>query len=241
VPYIRVFFIALYALFIAILTILLTWVNNKGRVAYFLYKIFSKGILFIAGVNTEVIGAEKLDRKGTYLYVSNHCSYFDIPILMKVLPTNVRFVYKKSLTKIPIFGWAMYICGYIPIDRQNGREALKSLRKAASRMKQGVSVVIFPEGTRSVDGNLGEFKKGTFVLADEAKEQVVPVTIIGSKEILAKHSLKIYGGNVKVIIGDALDFNSGKSFLNQIRSKIETNINQYKPINDCCGNNTGAV
>jgi 1-acyl-sn-glycerol-3-phosphate acyltransferase len=142
---------------------------------------------------------------------------------MQAVPNNVRFIYKKSISIVPIFGWAMYLSGYIPIDRKNGRAALVSLRDAAKRIKKGYSVAIFPEGTRSDDGKTAEFKKGIFVLADEAKEKIVPISIIGTNKILPKKSLKFKPGRVKVIIDKPLEFRNDKNFLNEIRDRIILN------------------
>ncbi len=114
-------------------------------------KFFGGGILLIAGVKVIVEGIEKLDADDNYIFISNHLSYFDIPILMLAIPNNVRFIYKDSLTKIPILGWGMYLGKYIPINRDNMRDAMKALKNASKKITNGISVAIFPEGTRSFD------------------------------------------------------------------------------------------
>jgi 1-acyl-sn-glycerol-3-phosphate acyltransferase len=128
------------------------------------------------------------------------------------------------LTNIPIFGWAMYLGKYISIDRKDGRSALKSLRKAVKYIKKGISVSIFPEGTRSKDGKLGDFRKGAFVLADEAMVKIVPVTILGTNKLMSKNKLKINPGTAKVIIHKPLEFKKDKNFLNEIREIIASVI-----------------
>ena len=145
---------------------------------------------------------------------------------MLAVPNVLRFIYKKSISKIPIFGWAMYLAKYIPIDRTDARSAITSLRKAAKFMKRGISVSIFPEGTRSKNGKISDFKKGVFVLADEAKEKIVPVTIIGSFNIMKKGSRKINPGTVKVIFSKPLEFKNDKNFLHHIREIIIKNYDQ---------------
>ena len=223
--YIKAFFISILCIIIAIVTIVVSPVDRKGKITHYLSKIFGGGILLIAGVKVEVEGKENLDAYENYIFISNHLSYFDIPILMKAIPNNVRFIYKDSLTKIPILGWGMYLGKYIPINRDNVRDAMKSLKKAAQRISNGISVAIFPEGTRSMDGTPGEFKRGMFVLADEAKVPLVPTTIIGSNKIMPRGKFQIKSGNVKVVFSKPVDYKKEKSFLNEIREEIVKSLN----------------
>lgn len=224
--YIKVFLIAIYAVFIAIVTIIFSPIDYvlRGKCTFAISKIFSKAILWIAGVKLKVEGRELIDTNEEYIYITNHQSMFDIPILMQAAPSNIRFIYKKSLTKIPIFGWGMYLGGYIPINREDGREAMKSLKHAAVRMKKGISIVIFPEGTRSEDGKLGEFKRGAFVLADEAKAKIVAGTILDSYKILSKGKLKINPGTVKVVFHKPFEYKKDKLFLQEIKEKIQSSL-----------------
>lgn len=224
--YIKVFLIAIYAVFIAIITIIFSPIDHiwKGKSTFVISKAFSKVILWIAGVKLIVEGREYIDKNEDYIYITNHQSLFDIPILMQAAPSNIRFIYKKSLTKIPIFGWGMYLGGYIPINREDGREAMKSLRKAAERLKKGISIVIFPEGTRSEDGTLGDFKRGAFVLADEAKAKIVAGTITNSYKILTKGKLEINPGTVKVVFHKPMEYKKDKAFLQEIKEKIQSSL-----------------
>lgn len=223
--YIKAFFISIHCVIIAILTILVSPVDRKGRITHYLSKVFGGVILFIAGVKVVVEGREKLNPDDNYIFISNHLSYFDIPILMIAIPNNVRFIYKDTMTKIPILGWGMYLGQYIPINRENVREAMKSLKKAAQKVINGISVVIFPEGTRSMDGTLGEFKRGIFVLADEAKVPLVPTAVIGSNVIMPRGKFQIKSGNVKVVFSDPVDYKKDKGFLDEIRSVIANSVN----------------
>lgn len=222
--YIKAFFISIHCIIIAILTIIVSPFDSKGKITHYLSKIFGGGILLIAGVKVGVEGIEKLNPKDNYIFISNHLSYFDIPILMKAIPNNVRFIYKDSITKIPVFGWAMYLGKYIPINRDNVREAMKSLKKSAKRVVNGISVVIFPEGTRSIDGTPGEFKRGMFVIADEAKVPLVPTTIIGSNVIMPRGKFRIKSGDVKVVFSDPIEYRKDKNFLDEIRSEIVSKV-----------------
>ena len=223
--YIRAILVAIHALFIAILAIILSPFDTSGGTLHRpLPKLFSYVILFILGVRLTVYGRELLDKKASYIFVTNHQSYVDIPVLMKAIPNTIRFVYKKQLSKIPIFGWGMYLSGYIPIDRENVRTAITSLKKAAKKIKNGISVVIFPEGTRSTDGSLGEFKRGMFVLADEAKVDIVPVTIDGTYKIVPRGKFKLRSGHVTVTIDKPIPYRKDPNLLEEIRSKIEKNL-----------------
>ncbi|MDZ4713498.1 MAG: lysophospholipid acyltransferase family protein [bacterium] len=222
--YIKAFFISLHCILIAILTIIVSPFDRKGKITHYLSKAFGGGILFIAGAKVEVIGKELLDPEENYIFISNHQSFFDIPVLMKAIPNNVRFIYRDDLTKIPILGWGMYLGKYIPINRSNVREAMKSLKKAAEKIRNGISVVIFPEGTRSFDGSIGEFKRGIFVLADEAKVQLVPTAIIGSNKIMPRSGFKISSGKVKVVFSKPVEYRKDKDFLENIRQIIVKSV-----------------
>jgi len=223
--YIKAFLIIINGLLLASIAILVSMFDFKGRMMHIISKIFSKGVLLIAGVKLEINGRELLDRKESYIFISNHQSYFDIPVLMQAVPNNLRFVYRKSLSRIPIFGWGMYLSGYIPINRDNAREALKSLKIAAQKIKKGISVVVFPEGTRSTEEKLGEFKRGMFVIAEEAKVNLVPVTIDGSRKILPKQKFVINSGKVKVTFNKPIEYIDDRNLLNEIREIIKTNLN----------------
>lgn len=227
ITFLKAVLISIHCIFIAILTILVSPVDRKGKITHYLSKAFGGGILFIAGVKTEVIGTGLLDKNDNYIFISNHSSYFDIPILMKAIPNNVRFIYKDSLTKIPILGWGMYLGKYIPISRENAREAMKTLKKSAQRILSGISVVIFPEGTRSPDGNPGEFKRGMFVLADEAKVPLIPTAIVGSVNIMSRNKFQINSGKVKVIFSKPEEYRKDKTQLDEIRKLILANLKKY--------------
>lgn len=222
--YIKAFFIALFSIIIATLVIIFSPFDYRGKITFIFSKIFSKGILLIAGVRVSIYGKELLDKKENYIFISNHQSYFDIPVLMQAVPNNIRFIYRSSLTRIPIFGWGMYLSGYIPINRENPREAIKSLRKASEKIKKGISVVVFPEGTRSSDGELGVFKRGMFVFAEEANVKLVPTSITGSYNILQRNKFKICSGRVNVVFNKPIDYRKDKYFVNEIKETIKSNM-----------------
>lgn len=225
--YIRAILVAIYAVFIAILAILISPFDSRGGTLHRpLPKMFSTVILFILGVKLTVKGSEFLDKDAAYIFVTNHQSYVDIPVLMKAIPNNIRFVYKKQLSRIPIFGWGMYLSDYIPIDRENVRTALVSLKKAAEKVRNGLSVVIFPEGTRSTDGSLGDFKRGMFVLADEAKVPIVPVTIDGTNNIIPRGKFKLRSGHVTITFDKPIPYRKDPNLLEEIKNIIDKNLDK---------------
>lgn len=207
------------------MSILVTPLNYfRGIGTYYVYRTFARTVLFLCGVKLNVQFKVPVDKNKTFIIVSNHLSYLDIPVLMVALKNNIRFIYKKQLTKVPVFGWSMYLGGYVPIDRTNARSAIDSLKKAGQRMKCGFSIAIFPEGTRSKSGVTGEFKKGIFMLADFAEADILPVSISGTNNVLRKDSFKINPGEVNVVINEPMPFKKDKDFLGEVRTKIVENI-----------------
>lgn len=142
--------------------------------------------LWAAGVKVRVKGVENIVKSHPYVYMANHQSWFDIFTLSGKLPVQFRWLAKEELFKIPIFGPAMLATGNIPIDRSDSRKSVESLNQAALRIRNGTSVVIFPEGTRSEDGVLQDFKKGGFILAIKSQQPIVPVSIVGSHRVMPK-------------------------------------------------------
>lgn len=162
--------------------------------------------LLMAGIGCRVRirGLDNLEPGATYVFAGNHASALDIPSLQAVLPSNFRWVAKKELFGIPLFGAALKAVGDIPIDRTAGRQALQSLIEAARRVSHDTSVVIFPEGTRSRDGELLPFKSGGFLLAIRSGRPVVPFYLKGTHEALVDDSLLLDPGAIEVILGQPI-------------------------------------
>lgn len=185
--------------------------------------------LWGAGVKVRMEGLENINRRGPYIFASNHQGWFDIFAALGKLPIHFSWLAKEELFKIPILGGAMYAAGYIPIDRSDHRKALISMNKAAEKIRQGASVFIFPEGTRSPDGVLREFKKGGFVLAAKSRQPIVPVSISGSYRILPKSSWMIHPGEIRFTIGgpilpESTDAKSRDILLEKVREAIRSNL-----------------
>jgi 1-acyl-sn-glycerol-3-phosphate acyltransferase len=141
-----------------------------------------------------------------YVYMSNHQSHFDIPCIYRVVPANIRFLTKKELRMVPIFGWALWAARFVFIDRKKREDAFASIARAAEDFKRkGRAIVVFPEGTRSPDGRLQEFKKGGFHLAIEAGARIIPIGVTGTTKVLQKHSLAVRPGEVVVRVGTPID------------------------------------
>ncbi len=164
-------------------------------------RYWAKIISRLAGMRVTLHGGENLTAGQPYILAANHQSQFDIFALQGYLNIDFRWLAKKELFKIPVFGLGMRQAGYISIDRSRGREAIKSLYAAAERIAAGASVIIFPEGTRSPDGHLQDFKSGGMVLAIKSGVPIVPVAICGTHDILPKGKLLARPGRVTINVG----------------------------------------
>ena len=154
-----------------------------------------------AGVRVVVDNRANLEPSQPYVFMANHASTVDIWALFLAIPRRVRMIAKKQLARIPLFGWVMWAGRFIFIDRQNAAASRRSIEEAGRRIKGGCSVLIFPEGTRTRDGQLGLFKKGGFHLAMDAGVPIVPVALRGTRALMPRGSLRVKSGEVSVIIG----------------------------------------
>jgi 1-acyl-sn-glycerol-3-phosphate acyltransferase len=159
----------------------------------------------LLGISIEVEGEENYKPEKTYLVVSNHAGMADIPLILGSIHLNLRFMAKEELGRIPVFGWAIKTGGYVLVKRGHKKEAMQSLLDAANTLKNGRSIHIFPEGTRSETGAMLPFKRGAFIVAIKAGVPVLPVTISGSHLITPKKSLKINKGKIRLIIGKPIE------------------------------------
>ena len=157
-------------------------------------------ILKTGGIQMEIEGLENLDPDEPAIVMSNHASMIDIPVLFAALPLHLRFIYKHSLAYIPIFGQVLPILGHISINRGNRTKSFQSLRRAGESIRSGIHVLIFPEGTRSQDAELLNFKKGGFVLALQEKLSIVPISLSHTRTVCPRSSILTCSGKVKVHI-----------------------------------------
>nr|HID58870.1 1-acyl-sn-glycerol-3-phosphate acyltransferase [Desulfobacterales bacterium] len=188
--------------------VLVTLFQKNGRLAHLLGRVWAKSILFVSRVKVRVIGLENLDKNGSFIYMANHQSMFDILVLYAYLPVQFRWLAKIELFRIPLFGHAMSRIGCIGIDRSDGKAAYRSLMAAAQRVNNGISVLVFPEGTRSHDGEIKPFKKGGFLLALKSKRPIVPIVIHGTHEIMRRGRIRVKPGRVVMKINQPIQTES---------------------------------
>ena len=182
--------------FFAVILILTSFVSTGGETPHKVARIWAKYILAASNIKVTVKGLSNLNRTGSYIYMPNHMSNFDIPVLQAYLPVQFRWLAKAELFKIPIFGYAMKRAGYISINRFDRKSAIQSLNNASEIIRNGTSVIIFPEGTRSQNQNIQSFKKGGFVLALDSGVPIIPVIIHGTWSIMQKKHILVRPGNV---------------------------------------------
>lgn len=164
-------------------------------------RCWGPGLLWASGARLEIVGGEDLDWSKPLIFAVNHQSMIDIPVCFVALKANLRFVAKRGLAFVPFLGWYMWATKMVFVDRGNPRQAIPSMKRGAARIREGISILAFPEGTRSQDGEVGEFKKGTFMLALEAGVPIVPVAIYGARNVLARDGFRVRPGTIRVAIG----------------------------------------
>ncbi len=174
--------------------------DKSGNLSHRVSRLWCRLLCQLNGVKVEIIGQENICLDTPQIFVSNHQGFFDIFALSGYLPVQIRWVAKASLFKVPFVGGAMSASGYIPVDRDDRKKAYEAFNKTLEKIREGCSIIIFPEGTRSEDGKIGPFKKGSNLIASRAKCPMVPVTIIGSGDIIKKGSGTISPGPIRVII-----------------------------------------
>ena len=190
---------------IGVITIPWTLLTRDARL---LYRLGMGAALMgarIAGVRWTLVGLDGLDLKRNYIFMSNHVSNLDPPVLIPLIPGRTSVLVKKELFRIPIVGYAMRIAELVPIDRSNREAAIAGMRDAAAVLRKGFSLTVFPEGTRSRDGKLLPFKKGPFYLALESGTPIVPVTILGTEQLQPKGKLLAKPGHVTIVFHSPIE------------------------------------
>jgi 1-acyl-sn-glycerol-3-phosphate acyltransferase len=192
--------------FWATVSIVSSLVPSGGRIQHFCMRRWSRDNLWLSRARVEIEGLEQIDRSGPQLLVANHSGLHDILSLSARLPIQFRWVAKRSLFRVPFMGWHMRRSGYIPIDRENPREAAKSIIAAAQIIHGGVNAIAFPEGTRSRNGDLGKFHSGAFALALKTQVPLVPVTLEGSCRVIMPKTLQVNPGVIiRIKINSPID------------------------------------
>ena len=179
---------------------------KKGRILGFIVKYWAKTILKTMNINVRVIGLDKLDRNADYIFAPNHASSLDIPLILGFLPFWIVPISKIELKWVPFLGWAMQAAGHVFVDRRDHEKAMLSIDKIKnSLLKNPRSILIFPEGSRTNDGKVNQFKTGGLSIGISTKISIVPVAIDGSFESLSKHSKKFVNKLLTINIGSPVD------------------------------------
>jgi 1-acyl-sn-glycerol-3-phosphate acyltransferase len=190
--------IHLYTVLMGTLSLALSLSDPGGRRQHRCASAWSRMIARTVGARVEVSGAEHLREGESYVFLSTHQSYMDIPVMLGYLPAQLRIAAKREVFLLPFLGWHMRRAGHISINRGSTEEAVGSLRRAAAEIRPGLSVFLFPEGTRTRDGSLQPFKKGGFKFALQTGLPVVPVTIVGTRQLLPRGSVVFRPGPIRM-------------------------------------------
>ena len=220
-----------WSVLMASLALLGGLLDRSGNWGGFIARLWSGLILKISGVKARVQGLAHLNPRARYIFMSNHTSAFDIPLLFYYLPYQLRMIAKRELAWIPIFGWAMWVGRHYFVNRRNHRKALEVMTRIGEQFKrQRSSIVIFPEGTRSLDGRVKAFKKGGFILALQTGAPIVPVLIQGTFQIKPKYRRDIHPGTADLVIlppvpTAGLDYGDRDKLVQQVHVQFEE-VNQ---------------
>lgn len=221
--------IAVATIVLSILALITSPFDRKGRVIHHYARLWGRVALWANRVKVTVEGMENLKGEGPYIFMSNHQGSYDIFVLLGHLPFQFKWLAKKELFSIPFLGWAMAAAGYISIDREGTRETVEAMNKAAEKIRDGMSVVIFPEGSRSPDGTIQPFKKGGFTLAIKSKVPIVPLALTGSREIMPKERLTASSGEIRIRMGRPIEtiqhsMKDKKDLMEKVRQTILENF-----------------
>ena len=204
-------FIALSTAYSAVIMMVISMSGKPEAASRIFGPYWGRAICHLTPVDVEISGSENLDKNKSYVIAANHQSQYDIFVLYGWLNTDFKWVAKKELQKLPLVGLAMEKMGHIFIDRRNRQAAIHSLEAARNKIRNGISVLFFPEGTRTKTGEMDAFKKGAFKMALDLELPVLPVSIIGTREIMPTNSFNIKPGKVKMIIHPAIEIESYKN------------------------------
>jgi 1-acyl-sn-glycerol-3-phosphate acyltransferase len=224
--------IGLYTIVLGTISILSSLWDRSGDTGHRCARTWSSWILKTTGVHVEVSGGERLDPRRSYVLAANHQSIYDIPILFASLPLQLRIVAKASLGSFPFLGWHLHRTGHLLVNRKNpGADIVDKMKRLTS---EAHSLIVFPEGTRSIDGMVARFKKGSFLAAIDAALPVVPVSVSGSRQVMKKGELVVRPGVVRLTIHEPIPtatVNRGEviAFGNRVREIVRTAVDEPQP------------
>jgi 1-acyl-sn-glycerol-3-phosphate acyltransferase len=190
--------IGLYTIVLGIVSLVSGLADRRGRIPHACARLWGRLILATSGVRFDLGGASLPADGRSCLFVANHASFYDIPILFTAVPRQLRIIAKESLGRFPFIGWHLRRSGHLLVDRQRGGPALfAKMRRLAG---QGASLIVFPEGSRTPDGHVQRFKRGSFLLAIENQWPIVPVSVDGSRTVMPKGRLMVCPARVRVTV-----------------------------------------
>lgn len=203
--------------------------DRKGRIIHNYARAWGWLVIKSSGVSVVLSGMEHLERGKPHILMANHQGAYDIFALLAYLPVHFKWLAKEELFRIPILGWAMAAAGYVSIERKAKKKALESIENAVAKIREGASVLVFPEGTRSPDGKIHSFKRGGFTLAIKADVPIVPISIRGSREVLPRSSLRVKPGKIEITIGKEIPTNQKTmadrdGLMEEVKAAIENNF-----------------
>ncbi len=231
-PLMRPFYLIsliLNTLILGLVIIAISPFDRKGNLVHYIGKFWSLLNVYIFGTRLAVRGKEKIEKGHTYIVMSNHQSLVDPWVLIGKLPLQLRWTIKTEVKKIPIFGYALERMGHIYVGSRRRKDTALALEGAVQKIREGSSLVIFPEGTRSNDGHLQKFHKGGAIIAIRSGVPILPVTINGSRFMLPKGTLALMPGKIEVIVGDSIDpgmfdENRKDELMSVVKSAIQQNL-----------------
>jgi 1-acyl-sn-glycerol-3-phosphate acyltransferase len=203
----------------------LAWIPPRGRLFFWFCRRWGRGWLAAAGVRVGCEIEEPLEASGRYVFMANHSSYFDIPAMMATLPVETRFMAKRSIFRVPVVGHAMRAGGFIGVDRKDKSRARDALTAAVRELRSCASVLIFPEGTRSPSGRVGEFQRGGFLIALRSGRPIVPVGIQGSFDVQPRKTWTVRPGRILVRYGRPVDVTAyGVRGLEELAQRVRQRV-----------------
>jgi len=231
-PFYRPFFVVFVVVqtfILGFMAIVASLIDHRGNAGFYLGKFWSRNNLFMSGVRVTVKGLSHIAKQQPYIVMANHQSHYDVLALMGYLPVQFRWVMKIELRRIPFFGYCCERIGTISIDRGDSKKARQSLQAAVEKIRAGASIMFFPEGTRSPDGELLPFKKGGFVIALNAGVPILPVTVRGGRSVLPKGTLKMVPGSMEILVHEPIPVDgytnaTKEELINKVRTVIESEL-----------------
>jgi len=209
IPFLRMVMAATFMIIVIPLAALIvfpwTLITRDATFLYWIGMKIARIAVWLTGTKVEMQGLDKIDPAGTYIFMSNHVSNLDGAILFARIPRRTSILAKKELWRVPVLARALTLASLVPVERQNREAAIQSIKAAGEVMRTGINMMVYPEGTRSLDGRLLPFKKGPFHLALDTGFPIVPVTTLGTFEMMPKGKFASKGGTVTLVFHPPID------------------------------------